>query len=102
LRRSFNLAKQLTHKYGQGFSVTNHQNFRKFHQACAQRLPQIQHPLGIKFGLGGATPPIQHPMGAELPAFSPQLTWSHYRALMRVESVEARDFYEREAIAGGH
>jgi len=24
-------------------------------------------------------------MGAELPAFSPQLTWSHYRALMRVE-----------------
>lgn len=109
-----NLAKQLTQKYGQGFSVTNLQNFRKFHQAYAQRLPQIQHPLGIKFGLGGATPPIQHPpgaelevaqirhpMGAELPAFSPQLTWSHYRALMRVESVEARNFYEREAIAGG-
>lgn len=42
-------------------------------------------------------------MGAESsePGFSPQLSWSHYRALMRVENVEARDFYEREAIAGG-
>lgn len=33
--------------------------------------------------------------------FSPQLTWSHYRALMRVDNLEARDFYEREAIEGG-
>jgi predicted nuclease of restriction endonuclease-like (RecB) superfamily len=41
-------------------------------------------------------------LGTELPrGFSPQLSWSHYRALMRVENVEARDFYEREAIAGG-
>jgi predicted nuclease of restriction endonuclease-like (RecB) superfamily len=109
------LAKQLTEKYGQGFSVTNLQNFRKFHHAYAQRLPQIQHPLGIKFGLSDVSPPIQHPPGAELevaaipyPAgyesaqgFSPQLTWSHYRALMRVENLEARDFYEREAVAGG-
>ena len=133
-----NLAKQLTQRYGRGFSVTNLQNFRKFHQAYAQRLLQIQHPLGIKFGLSDAYPPIQHPPGAELdvaaiprpmgapseilsplgrelalPAkshprgeespscFSPQLTWSHYRALMRVDSMEARDFYEREAIEGG-
>lgn len=121
-----NLARQLTQKYGQGFSVTNLQNFRKFHQAYAHRPPQIQHPLGIKFGLSDASPPIQHPPGAELaalfteqgielalsakssplgsqsvPTFSPQLTWSHYRALMRVENLEARDFYEREAIEGG-
>ena len=41
-------------------------------------------------------------MGTELPAgFSPQLSWSHYRALMRVDNAEARDFYEREAVAGG-
>jgi hypothetical protein len=42
------------------------------------------------------------PSGTELPVgFSPQLSWSHYRALMRVENEEARLFYEREAIAGG-
>ena len=43
-----------------------------------------------------------HPMGGESPqGFSPRLSWSHYRTLMRVENIEARDFYERETIAGG-
>lgn len=110
-----NLAKQLTKKYSHGFSVTNLQSFRRFHQAYPQRLPQIQHPLGIKFGLGDVSPPIQHPLGAELDVaaipsptgnelpqgFSPQLSWSHYRALMRVNNLAARDFYERETVAGG-
>ena len=44
----------------------------------------------------------QYPTGTELlQGFSPQLSWSHYRALMRVEDSKARDFYEHEAIAGG-
>lgn len=53
------------------------------------------------------TAPIQYPAGRELAGsesvqgFSPQLTWSHYRALMRVDNVQARDFYEREAIECG-
>lgn len=41
-----------------------------------------------------------HPTGDEL-GFSPKLTWSHYRVLMRVDNELARDFYEREAIEGG-
>ncbi len=32
--------------------------------------------------------------------FHPNLGWSHYRALMRVEKPEARQFYEEEAIRG--
>ena len=74
----------------------------------------IRHPVGDEFVRGEAAP-IQDPMGAKLQApaksypagseslfgFSPQLSWSHYRALMRVEKPEAREFYEREAIAGG-
>jgi predicted nuclease of restriction endonuclease-like (RecB) superfamily len=41
-------------------------------------------------------------MGNEsLQGFSPQLSWSHYRVLTRVDNVETREFYEREAIAGG-
>lgn len=55
----------------------------------------ITHPMGAQFA-------ISYPLGSELlQAFSPQLTWSHYRALMRVDNIEARDFYEREAIEGG-
>lgn len=49
-----------------------------------------------------AIPQKSRPTGDESPqGFSPQLTWSHYRALMRVENLGARDFYEREAVAGG-
>ena len=45
---------------------------------------------------------ISSPPGSQsLTGFSPQLTWSHYRALMRVESVVVRDFYEHESIEGG-
>lgn len=108
------LSRQLTQRYGQGFSIPNLQNFRKFYLAYNSRLiapDQIQYPMGTKF----AEERNQYPMGRKLmppakgyPAghtslqgFSPQLTWSHYRALMRVDSVEARDFYEQESIAGG-
>jgi predicted nuclease of restriction endonuclease-like (RecB) superfamily len=42
------------------------------------------------------------PSGSEsLHGFSPQLSWSHYRALMRVEDPAAREFYEREAVECG-
>ena len=34
-------------------------------------------------------------------AFSPQLSWSHYRALMRVKDEKARLFYEQEAFDCG-
>ena len=69
------------------------------------------HPLGAQSseseifcstGIELAAPQKSRPTGDESPqGFSPQLTWSHYRALMRVENLGARDFYEREAIAGG-
>ena len=59
--------------------------------------PAIQRPLGDEF----ITLTKSYPAGSEsLSGFSPQLSWSHYRALMRVEKVEAREFYEREATDG--
>ncbi len=39
--------------------------------------------------------------GAFLQGFSAQLSWSHYRALMRVTDEKARLFYEQEAIECG-
>jgi len=45
---------------------------------------------------------IYHPAGDEFArGFSPLLSWSHYRALMRVDDRGARDFYEREAAECG-
>jgi len=43
-----------------------------------------------------------YPAGRESsPGFSPQLSWSHYRALMRVTDEEARAFYEPETVECG-
>lgn len=121
------LSRRLTQRYGKGFSVPNLQNFRKFYLAYEKGVmtdPNIRYPIGTKFVEG----PIQYPAGTECPAkpipspsgmelapvgeghapgdelapsFSPLLSWSHYRALMRVEDAAARAFYEREAAECG-
>lgn len=63
------LAKKLTADYGRGFTTTNLKYMRQFYLAF----------------------PIGHTL-------CDQLTWSHYRALSRVEDAEARSWYEKEAI----
>jgi predicted nuclease of restriction endonuclease-like (RecB) superfamily len=120
------LSARLTERFGKGFSFTNLWYFRQFYLAFPDRV-QIPHPAGgeslppsIAHPLGGqssvsrpvvatphssvtiGTPEIGYPVGSQLTkTFSSQLTWSHYRALMRVENTAARDFYEREAIECG-
>ncbi|MEI7671703.1 MAG: PDDEXK nuclease domain-containing protein [Deltaproteobacteria bacterium] len=94
-----NLSTQLTKKYGQGFSVANLKNFRQFYSTYSDSLEKKSYPLGSEFD---TAPGKSYPMGSEFKnGFSSQLSWSHYRALMRVAKPEARDFYEREAIEGG-
>ena len=111
------LSRRLNKRYGEGYSVTTLQNCRKFYLTYEHRLA-IQYPMGTKFASttigypvgrepgksGGFQPPDgelkpkQHPMGTEsATGFHPDLSWSHYRALMRVENEEARQFYEQEA-----
>jgi predicted nuclease of restriction endonuclease-like (RecB) superfamily len=99
-----NLSRQLTQRYGGGYSITTLQYFRKFYQAYSTRSP-IARPVGAESSTVNLPLEISRPMGAELPTilesatgFSAQLTWSHYRALMRVVKPDARDFYEREAV----
>jgi len=125
------LSRKLTARYGSGFSETNLKHFRTFYSVYRIRRPlgdelnalppgtarqEIRHPLGDEFEQSEPPPAISRPPGAEMATssgksyrrgsefitgFSPQLSWSHYRALMRVGNAAAREFYEREAIAGG-
>lgn len=100
------LAEQLTQKYGRGFSATNLRNFRVFYLAYSTSV-EIQHLPGAESeghategALSGTA--IRYLPGTELnPSFNPQLTWSHYRALMRVTDLSARSFYEKEAVECG-
>ncbi|MBE0462301.1 MAG: PDDEXK nuclease domain-containing protein [Halomonadaceae bacterium] len=63
------LSKQLTERLGKGFDVTNLRNMRQFY-------------LGF---------PIRDAVRLEL-------SWTHYRTLVRVENAQARDWYLQEAI----
>ncbi|GHU06802.1 hypothetical protein AGMMS50225_02720 [Betaproteobacteria bacterium] len=90
------LARHLTERYGKGFSVTNLGYFRQFYLAYANRIP---HPVGGEFQTHNTGLQIAHPTGGlSAPDFHPQLSWSHYRSLMRVTNPEARRFYEEEAV----
>ncbi|TDX22940.1 putative nuclease of restriction endonuclease-like (RecB) superfamily [Modicisalibacter xianhensis] len=66
------LSETLTAEFGKGFDVRNLRNMRAFYQ----------------------TFPIRNAVRTEL-------SWTHYRVLLRVESDEARQWYQREAIEQG-
>jgi hypothetical protein len=63
----------------------------------------IGRPTGAEFADDELKKPHESdPAGSNFEqSFSPHLSWSHYRALMRVAKVDARDFYERETIECG-
>ena len=63
------LSKRLTERLGKGFDVCNLRNMRSFYQAF----------------------PIRNALRTEL-------SWTHYRSLLRIENDAARDWYLQEAI----
>ncbi|MCK9246575.1 MAG: PDDEXK nuclease domain-containing protein [Anaerolineaceae bacterium] len=63
------LSSRLTSEFGKGFDVTNLRNMRRFYQAF----------------------PIRETV-------SPELSWSHYNQLARLENPAARQWYQQEAI----
>lgn len=108
------LSKRLQAQYGRGFSVPNLQRFRRFFLAYPEP-GEISSPTGTKWltsrvaeissPTGTRSSDVARPAGSQpfSPArpFAPELTWSHYRALMYVENARARAFYENEAIECG-
>ncbi len=63
------LSKQMTQDFGKGFTVANLKNMRQFY---------LTFPNGY--------------------ALRSELSWTHYRLLMRVENDNAREFYMQEAV----
>ena len=63
------LSKQMTQDFGKGFTVTNLKYMRRFH--------------------------LMFPNGH---ALRDELSWTHYRLLLKVENDHAREFYMQEAV----
>jgi predicted nuclease of restriction endonuclease-like (RecB) superfamily len=65
------LSKRLSNEFGKGFSTVNILNFRKFFVI----FPEIAIPYALRT----------------------ELTWTHYRSIMRVQNPDARQYYIKEA-----
>jgi predicted nuclease of restriction endonuclease-like (RecB) superfamily len=104
------LATRLTTRYGSGFTIANLKNFRQFYfiyspqinsndTSRSSKRKQTTTDIGadeISYPPGSLL--INQPLGEPPPDFHPNLSWSHYRALMRVADPAARRFYENEAV----
>ena len=92
------LSEQITAEFGKGYSVNNLEHFRDFYLTYPELLNRsISHALRGKSFL----PDVLSSADKEswTPGrLNPNLSWTHYRTLLRVSRSEARAFYEIEAI----
>ena len=104
------LSRELNSRYGKGFAPSTLWRFRQFYQVFSDRM-EILAPTGRESDLTAKLAPTgressasskRYPPGTEFTGgFNPNLSWSHYRAIMRVPKQSARDFYEQEAAECG-
>jgi predicted nuclease of restriction endonuclease-like (RecB) superfamily len=113
------LAARLKADFGAGYGVDNLELFRRFYLEYPQLLPGINSDAvrrksdrvaGSKVNSdtvrreSASLPPhlLAQPVAEDaswVPGqLSPNLSWTHYRRLLRVDRSEARNFYEIEAI----
>ena len=90
------LSHKLIKKYGRGFSISTLKDIRQFYVVYVDR---ISHALrGQSEDNLDAYKLKQISNNKQSSSLHFQLGWIHYRALMRVARIEARQFYEIEAV----
>jgi predicted nuclease of restriction endonuclease-like (RecB) superfamily len=100
------LAKQLSKEYGPGYSARNLRFIRQFYLEYPDLLPSDAIRYAVRTE---STPALSRPSFStnwhaprteswQPGRLSPNLSWTHYRALLRVEDARPRSFYEIEAI----
>lgn len=90
------LSARLTKEYGKGFTVSNIKYMRQFYTVF---------PIGhaVRGQSKKPTGQIGHAMRDQFTSVSirdvlrPELSWTHYRTILKVESADARKYYMNEA-----
>jgi predicted nuclease of restriction endonuclease-like (RecB) superfamily len=92
--------RQLSARFGRGFSVPSLKRMRRFYLSYASGPGTVPLVVGIN---EKEDQQIGSPVVSQLGRhkFSPSLGWNHYLILMSVESTNARAFYEHEAVNAG-
>ena len=92
------LAKELTAKYGEGFSWRNLYNYIDFYSTYSgfflKENGETANVQTILHAVRSKSENIFHALRAKSPI---RLSWTHYRIILQENSKEARDWYEREA-----
>lgn len=110
------LAARLKADFGSGYGVDNLELFRRFYLEYPQLLPEVNSDaVRRKFEQPENSETARRNLGASVDGnvvhianavhadswqpgrLNPNLSWTHYRTLLRVTRVEARAFYEIEA-----
>jgi hypothetical protein len=94
------LSARLRAEYGRGFTPSNLRYMRLFYLAYPNLLGrEIRHAVRDKSARMTDHAGIPKPRGGGPPVgvLNPDLSWTHYRVLTKVESPPARDSYEIEA-----
>lgn len=78
------LSERLNKEFGKGFSVQNLEFFRKFYLT----FPEDSKSFALR----------KNSSSVEIPSLRSELSWTHYRLLMRVEKEDARNYYITECI----
>ena len=96
-----NLSAQLTQEFGRGYSHSTLKLVRQFYLSFPNLIPpeQIGYALRSQFG----SVPELTALSTSNPSWQPgelhpNLSWTHYRTLMRVNRSASRSFYEIEAL----
>jgi len=100
------LAQRLKETYGRGYSARNLRFIRQFYMDYPELLPsnEIRNALRTKSTENHTLTQLTMRNAARTESWQPgllhpNLSWTHYRTLLRVKRLEARNFYEVEAIA---
>lgn len=97
------LSRKLTLEFGRGFGERNLRFIRQFYLAYEDRAPSIRYTACTKLHSASESSKIRYTACTKSTVESShvlpvELSWSHFRVLMRVKNVEARNFYEVECI----
>ena len=119
------LSEKLVNEFGSSYDISNLHKYRKFYLTFpivdALRLQLEDTDIQINKKSDALRPkldkPIHHAVRGESaieiwnavrakshPLFqviSPELSWTHYRSLLRIENPKAREFYMNEAVENG-
>ena len=99
-----NLSLRLTEELGKGFTSANLKYMRQFYMtfpishATGGQLPGLEISHALSDQLQNSANQIENTAFMINPILRPEISWTHYRLLLKLDKKEARDFYIDEII----